>query len=70
MIIYYVYIERDGEPPSFFHPSQLGGSCLNGFWKRKHPEGGEGVGQRKRGTAGSSRLFVEREEWRWTGRGQ
>lgn len=36
-----------------------GGLSLNGFWKRKHPEGGEGAGgRRKRGTEGSSGSFV------------
>lgn len=37
-----------------------GGLCPNGFWKRKHPGGGEGAeSQIKTGTEGSSRLFVE-----------
>lgn len=45
-----------------------GGLSLKGFWKRKHPDGGEGAeGRRKRGTEGSSQPFVagwveEREE--------
>lgn len=45
---------------SFLHPfitSCVCRGCLNGFWKRKHPGGGEGAGQRKRGTEGSSWLF-------------
>lgn len=73
--------ERDSEPPPPFilfqapQQSPARGSRFNGFSRRKHPEGGVGVGQRKRGTEGSSQLFVlawieEREEKRWSGRGQ
>lgn len=45
---------------SFLHPFTticVCRGCFNGFWKRKHPGGGEGAGQRKRGTEGSSQLF-------------
>lgn len=48
-------LKKKHPPPPLhsFTVRTAGGFSVNGFWKRKHPEGGEGAaGQRKTGTEG------------------